>query len=64
MCNSGNLDRAKYKIMRVLGNRSEILGRVATQVLWEELLEGVILHITPLRPLLHMLLKDIFSGKI
>ena len=28
------------------------------QVLWEELLEDVILHITPLCSLLHMLFKD------
>ena len=32
--------------------------RPVGQVLWEELLEGVIIHITPLGSLLHMLLKD------
>ena len=36
----------------------ERTSRPVGRVLWEELLEEVILHITPLCPLLHKLLKD------
>ena len=36
----------------------ELLHRVVRLLLLEELLEGVILHITPLCHLLHTLLKD------
>ena len=32
--------------------------RPVGRVLWDELIEGVVLHITPLCSLLHILLKD------
>ena len=41
-----------------MSNSSQSTRPTGRRVLWEELLEEVILHITPLCSLLHMLLKD------